>query len=287
MISSGQSCTTCHSKQEIDARYLIGQRLVERYITLYGATYDETFQKAQFYDAQYADAMIFYAQDRANPCNLIRHEYVDFEHVPREVQHVLGEADKPTAVVVRGGKVYATGMESRTEFDLHSTCEVNAVRAACLNYRSEGVFASWEVDGELYTTSPQIGPLLFAEAGWTKISVVRTVGMPYRLRDRQFNTLETPLLSNAGFLNVVASGYQDPYGYQNTAQPMWGRVLEANCDVLYNGAAVSRNVLEMRDRFTRFRFAATDICNICSPSAPIQFLKTLSDFMPAGVDSPR
>ena len=271
MITSGQSCTTCHTKQEIIARDLINRGLIQNscFTTLYGATYDETFRIAQFYDVQYADAMILFAREPENDNNLIHSQKVDYEQIPQEVQRILSQALKSTAVIVRHGKVYSVGTDHRSEFDLNSTAEISAVRAACIRHREEGAFISWEVDGILYTTSSQVGPLLFSEMGWTKIKYINHVIMPEELKHKQFDTLETPEITNAEFLRIVAGGYHHERSaiivlrdgsFVNTAQPMWARVLEVNSEVLYNGAAVSDVVLAERDIHTRFLFAAQILC---------------------------
>ncbi|MDD5586139.1 MAG: hypothetical protein PHY92_04165 [Alphaproteobacteria bacterium] len=290
MLSSGQSCTTCHTKQEIMARDLLRLELIRpgQFITVYGATYDETFEIAQFYDAQYADAMILFDKDPENPGNLIKHDRRKYKDVPAEVREIFAEAESPTAVVVRNGEIYAVGREERNATDLYATPEVNAVRAACIRNRESGVFESWGVDGVLYTTTSEAGPLLFAEAGWTKISTVVSVKMPADLAGKQFETQETPGLSNRKFLGLVAQGYHTPraairvfcdLGYINTAQPKWAEVLAANNEILYNGAAVSDAVLAMRNLYTSDRFAAHDISSYDKPvrslGLPARPLKTL------------
>ena len=272
MISSGQSCTNCHTKQEIAARDLESRKLIKpgQFMTLYGATYDETFKVAQFYDAQYADAMIHSSLAPQRQDNLIRQERIGYHTTPKEVQEILANASLPTAVVVRQGHVYAVGTEARTQFDPYATAEVNAIRAACTRNRKDGAFASWAIDGDLYTTNAEIGSLLFAEAGWTKIGVVKSVQMPKKLAARQFETRETQEISNGEFLRIVAGGYQHPMSsirvlrdesFNNTAQPKWAEMLRVNGEQLYNGAAVSPGVEATRNTHTRFRFAAQDLCN--------------------------
>jgi hypothetical protein len=267
MLSSGQSCTTCHTKQEIIARalYKAGLLKAARFVSLYGATFDDTFAVAQFFDAQYASAMNLYVREPKNPGNLIQTCAVDFGKVPSYVQDALAAASGPTALVVREGDVYETGTDERTAYDLFSTAEVGAVQKACLKYRGDGVFESWKVDGELYTTLSEIGPLLFAEMGWTKINKINLVRMPDAMKDKQFDTRETPDLFNADFLNIVAGGYYNQSAaikvlrdekFVDTAQPMWARGLKANSLMLYNGSDVSKTVLKEHDRWTRYVFGA-------------------------------
>jgi len=292
MISSGQSCTTCHTKQEIAARDLIRRGLIKKgyFATLYGATYDDTFRVAQFYDAQYADAMILRARDPENAGNLIHTDNVRLKRIPRAAQDVLGQATRPTAVIVRNSKVYAFEEDGRSSFGLNATPEASAVRSACLRNRAEGTFLSWEIDGELYTTTKKVGPLLVAEMGWTKINQVHHVEMPWRMKFRKLDARETPDINNTEFLSVVAGGYRDRRAaitvfrdpdFVNTAQPMWAKVLAANDRILYNGASVSDAALAERNVRTRFYFAAEDLSAAGSkPRVPIP-LATLQDFLPA------
>lgn len=276
MISSGQSCTTCHTKQEIMARDLMSRGLIKpgHFGTLYGASYDDTFKIAQFYDAQYADAIVLAARDTKNSGNLIQHQHIQYAQAPEPIRKLLRDALKPTAAVFRNGEVYAVGIDERGPFDLYSTAEVNAVRAACLRNRTEGAFSSWDIDGTLYTTNRYRGPLLFAEAGWTKISTIVTIEMPPTLIGRQFESLETINLGNRDFFTLVSHGYLNADSairvfrdntFKNHAQPMWARVLAANQQILYNGAAVSDKVLSMR-KHTRVRFSAPDITHLGAPS---------------------
>jgi len=289
MITSGQSCTNCHTKQEIMVRELEASGLLNpgHFIKHYGATFDDTFRIAQFYDAQYADAIIFSTTYPHHSANLIKHEHIRFADLSRDLQKSFETAISSTAVVMHRGEKYADGIDTRHEFDLYATAEVNAVRAACRRNRQDGVFASWAVEGELFTTNNEIGPLLFAEAGWTKINVVKTVIMPDHLAHKQFQTRETPKLGNTEFREIIAGGYFDLRSslivsrnklFINKAQPQWAEMLRVNDEQLYNGAAVSPLVESMRDVHTRFRFAAHDICT-CSngtfPHRSLEYLDTL------------
>lgn len=269
-VSSGQSCTTCHAKQEIMARQLVERGLLARnsFLVLYGATYDDTFKIAQFYDAQYADAMIYFSLKPEDRNNLIQHKRVGLDSVPEAVQQILKEAVAPTVVVMCKGQVYVKAYDARSDNDPFSTPEVNAIRGACLRNKEEGSPFPWTVAGELYTTTQEIGPLLFGEAGWTKINTINSVVMPKNLRDKQFEILETPDLNNTTFLKIVAQGY-DCSGaairvvrdeqFVNTAQPKWAEMLAVNGEQLYNGAVVAPEVEAMRDEYTCYRFAAPDI----------------------------
>lgn len=287
MISSGQSCTTCHTKQEIWARDLVATKLINLgyFITIYGATYDATFKIAQFYDRQYAAAMAFFAKNPNHPLNLIHHEAIKFRNAPFAVRKIINKASSPTAVVMRPPKpgsrssndrVYVVGKESRTKNDLFSTAEVTAIRAACFKNRKEGTFASWEVDGTMYTTASEIGPLLFAEAGWTHINRIVYVKMPSAFRRHKLDMRETPEISNTQFLKTVAGGYRDKgafvrvvrdESFDNSAQYEWQRILKQKGLQLYNGSAVARLIeLEMSAQ-TRRDFAAFDIRKFADAAA--------------------
>lgn len=294
MISSGQSCTTCHTKQEIMSRDLLKRDLLKpgHFNNVYGATYDDTLSIAQFYDAQYADAIIFaanYPSDSSN--NLIKHQQIDFKSAPPAVQYMFERATSPTAAIVRNGNVYAWSKDQRTPFSLYTTAEVSAIQAACTRRRSEGVIPSWEIDGELYTMTDEIGPLLFAEAGWTKISTIKSVTLPLVSRQSALTlnhctqTKEAGDTPNRAFLQIVSRGYVGgtinfyrDENFENRAQPMWAKVLKKNKRSLYNGAQVSPAVLSMRNIYTRNRFAAYNLSdygrsNPLTTRRPLEYLR--------------
>ncbi len=278
MISSAQSCPTCQTKQEILARQLIERDLIApgHFMTLFGATYDETYEVAGLNDACYADALILACEDPCHEGNLVRCCPLDFADAPAPVQKLLARSLEQRAVVWRDGAVYAQSVDQRAPHDPFSTAEVSALRAACRRHRSEGEKASWLVDGALYTTTRRIGPLALTEASWTGMNMIYSVQMPPALAGLQRETQEAPGLSNAAFLAHVAHGYQDQesvmrvfrdMGFQNRAQKMWRRILKINNEVLYNGSAVSSDVLRHHDemRFSFAPFALEDI--MCASSA--------------------
>ncbi|QNT77446.1 hypothetical protein [Entomobacter blattae] len=272
-LSSGQSCPTCHTKQEIMARDLVQRGLIKKghFKTVYGATFEETFKIAQFFDDQYSRALIAFSLSPKNRKNIISSNSINFADLPEEVMDILGSASKPTAVFVRNRQIYAIGTDERNEFDLYSTPEVTAIRKACVRNREENnVLASWEVSGELFTTTQEVGPLLFTEMGWTKASQIKHVLMPKNLQHLQYETCETPHLNNAAFLHIVAGGYTDPLAaievyhdkmFNNTAQPQWAEGLAVNNTMLYNGASVSDWVLDHAD-LAKSRFTALDLSAI-------------------------
>ena len=281
MISSGQSCTTCHTKQEILARDLVTKGLIKagQFKTLFGATYDETFDIAQFNDAPYADAMVFEARFPGHTHGLIQHRIQPLAEVPETVREQLNLNNAALAMIVRDGQIYATGTDTRQPYDLFATPEANAVRAACQRFRREGQFASWEIDGTLYTTTYEVGPLLFAEAGWTGIRQVVTVVMPQGQREKQFQNFEAFGLSNRRFLEVVAGGYLQPEAaikvfrdmdFVNRAQPKWAEMLKTNGIALYNGSAVDPEVERAtRDSRTAWRFGASPLAPGVEPGCKL------------------
>lgn len=272
LVSSSEPCPTCETKIEIAARALIGcdALMPGRFLVLFGASFDDALDIAQFNDAAYADALILAHEAPEHQGNLIHRVARNLHDVPLAVQNVLAQADRPMALVVRNGQIYAQGQDERAAFDLFSTAEVCALRAACRRYRNEGHDAAWLVDGTLYTTTRDLGPLAFTEASWTRINKIVTAIMPPGLADRQFETVEAPGFSNTGLRATIASGYRcctsevfvfRDLRFKNLAQRMWQRLLEANRAALYNGASVSDSVLEQHEKM-RLAFAAPDIADV-------------------------
>jgi hypothetical protein len=268
VISSGQSCPTCHTKQEIVARELVARGLIQpgHFNTLYGATYDETFKIAQFYDALYADGIVFQSLHPTSQQNLIQFETRPLDAIPAAVREVFAQ-EHATAAVCQEEVLYSFGDDQRTRHDRFSTAGVEAIRHACRKFRGDKPEQRpWEVSGTLYVLDNGLGPLLMSEASWTNIRTIVCVQMPETSLLRSAN--ETRGLSNDQFLHIIAKGYGDPEAairvyrdtqFRNTAQPVWRRVLEANRRNLYNGGGGNPAIEAMRNEHTRFRFAAPDL----------------------------
>lgn len=267
LFSSAQSCTTCHTKQEIAARDLLRRGLIApgRFISLYGASYDETLKIAGFDDKIYAEALVARADDPVLPV-------LPFHEAPGAVQRLFSEAEKPLAVIAQDERLYATGTEARTDVDLFATAETVALRNACLKCRQEGAPESWKVSGTLYTTNREIGPLLFSEAGWTNVADIVRLEMPESLKNRQFETRETPGLSDGDFLRIVAGGYAHPdravrvfrdMSFENKAQDAWAVLVKDGRASLYNGAKPDPSDSRTRT-LAEERFSAPDLSSFLS-----------------------
>lgn len=276
MVSSGQSCPTCQTKQEIAARDLAEKGLLPRgqFMALYGATYDETEEIAKFNDGDYAGSLKQSAMDPGSPDNHIQHRQENLETAPPEVQEIFRQATKPTAVIWRNGQVYAVGEDTTTRYNPFATAEANAIRAACAKNKKEGAPYPWEVDGTIYTFTPNIGAYGFTEAMWTGIKKFVSVLLDGKPAQPALQTAEAQHISNSGLLQTVAGGYSDTQSYVrvfrdmnfvNTAQPMWAKLLETNPEMLYNGSPVPRGAKVARNRHTRFDFSAPDIAHCCDP----------------------
>lgn len=282
MLSSAQSCTTCHTKQEILARTLVAQELLKprHFVTAYGATFDDTLHTAQFYDAQYADAMAHFVARPDSANNLVRYHSLPFHKAPEDMKSALRVCNRPVAMVMRNDTFYSFGFDQRTPFNPFDTAEKMAIVNACKRYKDEGAKYPWTVDGALYTTGP-VGPLCFAEMGWTRINDIYAIELPAELQGKIAPTQEAPDIDNASFLKLVASGYHNPQAairvlrdasYRNTAQPKWAEMLAVNGEQLYNGPAVKPEVEAFRSTHTRHRFAALDLrdnLKITLPPVPL------------------
>jgi|GEM_PF-1834758 len=248
LLSSAQSCPTCQTKQEIIARELVRHELIApgHFISLYGASFDDTLKVAGFNDKIYAAALIMTAEHPDAPGSMLRHRTVALADLQESTKRLFMESRWPVAIVEREGALYATGSDARSDTDLFSTAEVVALRNAGLRYQQEGHDDPWGVDGTLYTTTLESGPLCLTEANWTRIAEIVHVVLPPELQDKQHQTRESASIDNKAFLSIIAGGYKAPSravnvyrdpAYRDKAQLFWSKLLHVGKAKLYNGAS--------------------------------------------------
>lgn len=235
VASSGESCPACHAKIEILARILIDEQLLVEghFIVAYGATYADTLHVAGFNDEPYHADMT-----KPESARLIRIESAQIDDVPDAVKQVLAGA--PVALVT-GNHVIA-GQDERSK---HFTFvpEVAAMRAACQQQKQRGAAEPWDLQrATLYTFTPQIGPLAYAEAQWANIArLVRVSG-------NQTIAPEAPAISNDDLFRAIATRpYNNPHSvlrvvrmtpFANAGQHEWARLQSTNPDLKnYNGVS--------------------------------------------------
>lgn len=274
--SSGQSCPACQAKQEIIARDLAIDGLLEkgRFVVTYGATFEDTAQIAGFNDAPYVlDNLLRLLGTNEKTMVKVKHRHIS--ELPEDIKRrfIIAQADRRRIAVLDGANVSVTGKDNRTH-DLFATASVEAIRNACraqtkLMNDGKSLEQPWLLgnrpeqpskEAVLYTPLKTVGPLLLAEAQWAGVAKIVCVdGISHDLDAER----ETPDISNNAFTHACWSGYNRDESYltvlrlapfENNAQIAWREKLmrEGNA-ILYNGLAGSDNLLkmagEMRKRF--------------------------------------
>lgn len=246
--SSGESCPACHSKEEILARTLVEECLIApgNFVVTYGATFKDTAEVAGFNDEPYhkdmqeplGTGMIFIKEQKIND-------------IPDKIFGLFLTSPKAAAAVVLPNKKIILGFEDR-ENDLMATAEVSAIRNACKYQKEQGVETPWDLGGAtLYTSTKEIGPLVYAECQWANITNYVAVN---HSRAKEMATQEAPDISNAEFFKLIASpDYNRPgsaievknfKNFANKAQWAWREKLAAAEDaskILYNGIKTEDN----------------------------------------------
>lgn len=251
LASSGESCPACHAKEEILARTLKAEGLIEdsqQFLVIHGATYEQTRTVAGFNDEPYLLDM-----QKPEDQRLVKAAEAAVADVPEAVANIFAAAETPVAVVVKDGKVLGFGFADR-ENDLMATAEVSALRDACTRRKDAGQDQPWNLEGAtLYTSTKDAGPLAYAECLWANVTSFVTVNHP---RQAEFATQEAPGIDNKALFAVVANrpynGYKSAIhvadfsqGFENRAQLAWKEKIEAErvatglTKSLYNGATPS------------------------------------------------
>ncbi len=227
-LSSAESCINCDAKHQAGVAHLRQKGLLEpndKVLVVFGATYRQTADVAGFNDLVYLLALqriLKFNRLDAGEHNEITekdlqiseelarrfsHTEQDVGDIPPEVAEIFRQSDKAVAVVVKDGKVFSVGNDER---DIHfsRTPEVVALQNACLRQRNElGITESWDLgDAQVYTSTPEIGPMMLAEGYWSNAVKFVTVRHP---RQREWTTREYPNATNTEMLRVIATR---PYG---------------------------------------------------------------------------
>lgn len=248
LTSSGESCPACHAKEEIVARHLLAEGLLEtsfNFIVTYGATYADTLTVAGFNDAPYLVDMQRPAQEQT-----IRRLSFSLDDLPAPVAHLFRTAPEPLAVVAHGDTVMASGLDQRGH-DLIATPEVSAIRTACRLRKEQQHDRPFDLGAAtLYTSTLMLGPLAYAECLWANITTCISVNDS---AGSAFAWTEAPTLSNTEFFKVVARHDPQasaltllhlPEGFKNMAQQAWrARITDeiattGHAPSLYNGATI-------------------------------------------------
>ncbi len=246
IVSSGESCPTCHAKEEILARVLVAEGLLNQgnVFVVYGTSYEQTESIAGFNDKVYLEDM------QKDTCfRLIQQQVMDIKNLPAPVRSIFEASTEQVAVIYQGEKVSGIGYDQR-HFNIMATAEVVAIWEACLRQKKSGTESPWDLrDAVLYTSTPVVGPLEYAESLWANIMRRVTVSYPQSVN---WATQEVPDLSNDDFFQVIASRPYNKAGgfvtvlylgqnFQNRAQYAWKEKIEDEKKIygteksLYNG----------------------------------------------------
>lgn len=216
LASSGESCPACHAKEEILARTLQAEGLIQgadQFLVIYGATFEQTRTVAGFNDEPY-----LWDMQKTPDQRHVKTTQAPVADIPEAVAGIFAAAETPVAVVVRDDEVIGFGFADRGN-DLMATAEV--------------------------------GPLAYAECLWANVGRFVTVNHP---RQAAFATQEAPGIGNRDLFEIVSRRpYNGPgsaihvadfsNGFENRAQLAWREKMEAERRVtgrtksLYNGAA--------------------------------------------------
>lgn len=246
IISSGESCPACHAKEEILARILVSEGLLSQgnVFVVYGASYGQTEAIAGFNDKPYLEDM------QKDACfRLIKQQIMDISDLPAPVRSIFETSTEQVAVICQGEKVSGIGHDQR-RFNIMATSEVVAIWEACLKQKKDGTESPWDLGGAvLYTPTPVVGPLEYAESLWANITRRVSVNYPQSV---DWATQEVPDLANNDFFQLIASRpYNEAGGFvtvlylgqnfKNRAQYAWKEKIEAEKRIygteksLYNG----------------------------------------------------
>ncbi len=250
--STGQSCPSCNSKQQIYVSDWIARDLIDesRVINAYGATYDMTLETAGFSDKIQLDDM----QQFPNGGDQNSFSETRLSQYPSTVISTFADSNRPVAVVFENGQIVGVGVDERRRANLIATAEVNAVQVASRLKQDLGMNEPWDLNDAvlLSPTDMASAPLARATGFWAKISDYRTVkGFENKA------TQESPLLDNQRLYEAVVDTRYGSYGpsslihtfqvrhdgqdgrFENLAQKAWpvrvAREAEGGKNVHYDG----------------------------------------------------
>ncbi|MDY0029100.1 MAG: hypothetical protein RBR86_04060 [Pseudobdellovibrionaceae bacterium] len=249
MSSSGESCPSCHAKEQILARDLVenGLLLPDRFIVTFGATYEDTASVAGFHDLPY-----FLDIQKPRGEGAIALESVKFGNVPNGYGLEFEDARTPLAILISEFGVF-TGQDLRSPGNLFGDANLNAIFSANRELKKLGSEAPWDVGmgksgadnkSVLYTTDTDIGPLVYSTVQWANVGKIVSV------TGTICSQPEACGIDDATFYQVIGNPeYKHPQSslsvirlepFPNKAQHEWkNRVRQMGDGILYNGAQLA------------------------------------------------
>lgn len=232
VISSAESCPACHAKLEILARQLVaeGKLAPGHFTVVYGASYEDSAAVSGFNDAMYHDDF-----QLLPGTGMVKHDILTLDQVPEGVRkkltHAAAHSNGAVAVVECADGLF-TGNGA--------VPEIAAIHMANITRRRQGAAEPWDLGGAtLYSTTQEIGPLLYAECQWSHIG--RIVSIPGFGPE----TIEAPGVDNATLFRVIAArpephpesflNFVHIQPFANKAQKEWGKLLKGGKIRSYKG----------------------------------------------------
>lgn len=272
MTSSGQSCPACHAKQEIMARKLAKEGLLEKgkFIVTYGATFEDTAKIAGFNDAPYVWDNLRRLDNQTKGL-MVKVKHVHISEIPKRIRRkfLIAQADGERIAYLEGANVTVKAKDHRNK-DVHATAGVSVIRKACKTQNNDKLPAPWMLGNRedapkkkatLYITVKHPGPLVLAEAQWAGVAKIVCID---GLGQDNKTMRETPDVPNTRFAEACWAGYNRPESYltvlrimsfANRAQHAWrDKLAQEGNAILYNGLAadpkLARYEKEMHTRFS-------------------------------------
>lgn len=248
LSSSGESCPSCHSKEQILARDLVYHQLIKsgHFIVTYGATYQDTAEIAGFHDLPY-----FIDIQKPRGTGAIPLLSSVPSELPKEFSYLFSNTDQPLAVLVTAFGTF-TGGDLRTPDHLFINENLRAIYAANTALKQMNADAPWDVGlgqsglanrSALYTTDTDIGPLVYSTAQWANVGKLVSVECGVHSSSEAAGITDGLLYKVVGNQDYshTASEVHIVHidNFPNMAQYEWRERLQEKGDaILYNGAQV-------------------------------------------------
>jgi hypothetical protein len=263
--TSGESCSNCRAKEEILARHLIAEGLIEPkdFIVYYGANFEDALKKAGFNDAPYVEDFQKPEESRAIPVirASLSHPYVN--KIRTVTYHGnLFDDDRFSACALyipATNQVLAYKNNFYSYAGLKRSFETPFENIAMSTIRLAGKAAvrscketPWDMNKAALVLScipeAMVGPMMYATAQWANIGEIVLVHKQNIKWDH-----EAPGIKNVDLFKVVAAPYDqsdtvvtihtDSVRPKLRAQDHWGNLLRSRklpATALYNGLQIER-----------------------------------------------
>ena len=246
LFTSGESCSNCRTKEEILARDLIANGLIQPklFIVYYGATFDDAKQLAGFNDAPYL-------ADFQKPPN--------DRKIPVEIKPLARSTPKDTGhfvQVFRNNETLAAVLNGISERSVLHNYATMAIETATALQLQNDQSMPWDLNGanlmiyqghdKITIANAVIGPLTYATAQWANIGKIVLAYHPDILHGKPAQ--DTDNIDNKNLFPIVAGPYDQSDAVVTfatssvrnklLAQRHWGELLRTGQlppTTLYNG----------------------------------------------------